>query len=274
MATFRVKKNHNYTVMSNYHLQDNNLSLKAKGLMSVMLSLPDNWEYSISGLAGLCKEKECAIKTVLDELKKYGYVVVNKLYPANTNTGRIEYIYDIYENPNMSKQEGEKQEVEFQEVEKQEIEIQGVEIQGVEIQAVEKQPQQNTNIPNTNILNTNIPKTNNNIYIYKGDEKKEKKEKTKKPKSKYGEYQNVLLTDDEYKKLKEKKENAEELIDYLDKYIERLGYKAKSHYLCCLGWVEDAVRKQNQSNGSKYNAKNKYINTGQEEYNDLDRFYS
>ncbi|MBO4865458.1 MAG: hypothetical protein J5582_02645 [Ruminococcus sp.] len=90
----RVNKNANYTVMSNYHLRSTNLSLKAIGLLSKVLSLPENWDYSISGLTDICKEKETAIKAALDELKHCGYLVVTKLMPNETNSGRIEYTYN------------------------------------------------------------------------------------------------------------------------------------------------------------------------------------
>ena len=93
----RVNKNANYTVMSNYHLRSTNLSLKAIGLLSKVLSLPENWDYSISGLTAICKEKETAIKAALDELKHWGYLNVTKLMPNETNSGRIEYVYDFYE---------------------------------------------------------------------------------------------------------------------------------------------------------------------------------
>ena len=119
MATIRVNKNKNYTVMSNYHLRDKNLSLKAKGLLSVMLSLPDNWDYSITGLVAISKENETAITTALGELKQYKYLQVTKLMPGQTKSGRIEYIYDIYEEP---KQEGKKQDLEILPLEIQDIE--------------------------------------------------------------------------------------------------------------------------------------------------------
>ena len=93
----RVNKNKNYTVMSNYHLKSRNLSLKAIGLLSKVLSLPDDWDYSISGLTSLCKESTSAIKAALDELKEWGYLVVTKLMPNETESGRIEYVYDFFE---------------------------------------------------------------------------------------------------------------------------------------------------------------------------------
>lgn len=110
MSIFRVNKNKDYTVMSNIHLKDKKISLKAKGLLSQMLSLPDDWDYSIQGLVAINKENECAIKNALDELKECNYLIITKLMPNKTESGRIEYIYDIYEKP--QKQEGEKQEVE------------------------------------------------------------------------------------------------------------------------------------------------------------------
>ena len=137
MAVFRVNKTENYTVMSNQHLRDKNLSLKAKGLLSIMLSLPDNWDYSLNGLISICKENETAVKTTLAELKEYGYLKVIKKYPNQTDTKRIEYEYYIFESP------------------KQEYENQGLENLPLEIQPLENQVQLNTNILNTNKQNTN-----------------------------------------------------------------------------------------------------------------------
>ena len=72
MSIIRVHKSKNFTVMSNYHLRDKNLSLKAKGLLSVMLSLPEDWDYSISGLCSILKENKTAIKSALRELQDNG----------------------------------------------------------------------------------------------------------------------------------------------------------------------------------------------------------
>ena len=100
MAVFRVNKDKNYTVMSNYHFRDNRLSLKAKGLLSEMLSLPNDWDYSLAGLVAINKEEEHAIKSAINELKDCGYVVITKLMPNHTESKKIEYIYDIFEKPN------------------------------------------------------------------------------------------------------------------------------------------------------------------------------
>ena len=71
MSTFRVNKNVNYTVMSNYHLQDKKLSLKAKGLLSYMLSLPDDWDYSLKGLTVGCKDGLDSVRTAVLELEEH-----------------------------------------------------------------------------------------------------------------------------------------------------------------------------------------------------------
>ena len=156
----RVNKNANYTVMSNYHLRSTNLSLKAIGLLSKVLSLPENWDYSISGLTAICKEKETAIKAALDELKHWGYLVVTKLMPNETNSGRIEYVYDFYEYSEKDTPDADQNDDDTydedgdvstisvkkapQGAEKQGIENLPLEILPIEIQAVENQGQINT----------------------------------------------------------------------------------------------------------------------------------
>ena len=78
MSVFKIEKNKNYTVMPNYHLRDKNLSYKAKGLLSFMLSLPEDWDYSINGLVSISKEEVKAIRNILQELQRYGYLVIEK----------------------------------------------------------------------------------------------------------------------------------------------------------------------------------------------------
>lgn len=82
MSTFRVNKNVNYTVMSNHHLQDKRLSLKAKGLLSYMLSLPDDWDYSLKGLTVGCKDGLDSVRTAVLELEEHGYVRRQKVRNA------------------------------------------------------------------------------------------------------------------------------------------------------------------------------------------------
>ena len=164
MATFRVNKTSDYTVISNYHLREKGMSLKAKGLLTLMLSLPENWDYSISGLASICAENETAIKTGLNELKKFGYLRISKIFP-NKKRGnkKIEYIYEIFEKP-LDKRQKE-QTTEEQTLESQVVENQGVENLPIESQAVENQGQLNTKELNTNKLNTKEVSTKEYIHV-------------------------------------------------------------------------------------------------------------
>ena len=96
MSVFRIEKTNNYTVMSNHHLKDINLSYRAKGLLSFMLSLPDDWDYSVNGLAKISKESIKAIRSTLKELEDMGYLVRTRIQLDN---GRFDYEYTIYETP-------------------------------------------------------------------------------------------------------------------------------------------------------------------------------
>ena len=97
MAVFRVEKNANYTTMCNYHLRDQTLSLKAKGLLSMLLSLPDTWHYSVRGLAAISLEGVDGILTALKELETHGYLERRQLRQPNGRLGQTEYV--IFEKP-------------------------------------------------------------------------------------------------------------------------------------------------------------------------------
>ncbi len=97
MPVIRTAHNDDYTVMSNYHLRDNNLSLKAKGLLSFMLSLPDDWDYSLSGLASINRESKDAIRSALVELEKAGYVCRHQTVDSRGKFSKSEYV--VYEVP-------------------------------------------------------------------------------------------------------------------------------------------------------------------------------
>lgn len=157
-SVIRVHKNRNYTVISNEVLFDKPpLSLSAKGLLCNMLALPDDWNYSINGIVSMCKEGRHVIKKTLKELKERGYLIIEKIPPSKSKSGRFEYIYHIYE----SKQTLQKQEVEIQP-----LEIQPLEIQALEIQALENRPL----YINTKELNTNKQNTKNQLSLIKTDE--------------------------------------------------------------------------------------------------------
>ena len=210
IAVIRVIKNRNYTVMSNTHLKDKRLSLKAIGLLSVVLGLPEDWHYTVNGLIGIVKDGKDSVESAIKELKKNGYLRVEKIYP-NANSNRIQYQYTFFENP---------QEVDFQPLENQGIEKQGVETQVLENPYTYK----DTNKQNTNKLNTNTQS-----------------------KHKYGEYQHVLLTDKEHTHLLDLYgDSLDEHIKILDEYIETSGKKYKNHSLVIQKWVHDEWMKRNK----------------------------
>ena len=97
MSVFRVEKNKGYTVMSNHHLRNHTLSLKAKGLLSQMLSLPDDWDYTLQGLAQINKESIDAIREAVRELERAGYIERSR---ERDERGCLRgTVYTIYEQP-------------------------------------------------------------------------------------------------------------------------------------------------------------------------------
>ena len=116
MSKIRVHKNGNFTVMSNFHFKEKKMSLKAKGLLSLMLSLPDDWNYSVSGLVTLSKDGKDGVMTALAELEEFGYLTRERITNSKGQYAGIEYnIYEepqkekpISENPTSDKQNSEK----------------------------------------------------------------------------------------------------------------------------------------------------------------------
>ena len=97
MAVYRVNKTRGYTVMANYHLRDKNLSLKAVGLLSKMLSFNDGWQFSTKGLSMICKEGPDAVLAAIRELEDAGYLVRHQ---SRDEKGRMSsMIFEIYEKP-------------------------------------------------------------------------------------------------------------------------------------------------------------------------------
>ena len=97
MAVFRVERTGDYTVMSNFHLKDKRLSLKAKGLLSQMLSLPDDWDYTLSGLSYINRESKDAIRSAVNELETAGYIRRRQTTDASGKFAANEYT--IFERP-------------------------------------------------------------------------------------------------------------------------------------------------------------------------------
>lgn len=232
MAVIRVNKTKDYTVMSNIHFKEKEMSLKAKGLLSLMLSLPDDWDYSISGLVAICVEKESAINATLNELKKFGYLKVDKLMPNQTKSGRIEYVYNIFENP--------KQDLEKQNTEKQDLENQGVEKQGVENQGQLNTNKSITKKQNTNKLNTDIYNifdhwNSKNIIVHKA------------------------LTDTMSKQITKaiKEYGVESVKEYIDRYSQV--YQDKDYYFDTK-WTLSEFLKQSNAIGTFSDEGSKWLN--------------
>lgn len=110
MSVIRINKTKNYTVLSNYHFKEKEMSLKAKGLLSLMLSLPDDWNYSISGLVKLSKDGKDSVMSALSELEKFGYLLRTRVQNEKGRFSGVEYY--IYEQPQAEFPIAEKQNTE------------------------------------------------------------------------------------------------------------------------------------------------------------------
>ena len=106
MPVFRIDKSSNYTTMSNFHFREKEMSLKAKGLLSLMLSLPDDWDYSINGLCTLSKDGRDSVMNALGELEQFGYLVRTRV---TDKKGKFAgYDYNVFEKPNTEEPNTEK----------------------------------------------------------------------------------------------------------------------------------------------------------------------
>ena len=158
MAVIRTIKNDNYTTMSNYHLKDKELSLKAKGLLSMMLSLPNEWHYSVKGLKGICKESVNTINGILNELEDKNYLVRRRKY-LNGKISEWEYvIFETNENHDTELLHLKNEDIENEDIENEDIE--NVDIENEDVYKY-------TNRLNTKELNTN--RLNTKGYIAQND---------------------------------------------------------------------------------------------------------
>lgn len=171
-SVFRVIKNCNYTTLSNYHFKDRRLSWKAKGLLSTMLSLPDDWNYTVEGLASLSDDGIKATNSGLNELEEYGYLIRKQIRDDNGHFGVAEYtIYEQPVVPDMGKDSEEGQKEHFEPENKMDDQISQPSCQNgqtaentafppyvqnrqTEKRISEKDMQLNTNILNTKKLST------------------------------------------------------------------------------------------------------------------------
>lgn len=187
MPVFRVEKNSNYTTMCNYHLRDQGLSLKGKGLLSMLLSLPDTWNYSVRGLSSITPDGVDGVLTALKELERLGYLERNQQRESNGRMGRAEYV--IYEMPR------------------------------------KKPAQLSTNRTSTETIN-----------------KREKKE----IQHRYGSYENVLLSDTEYGKLRQEFPGDYQMrVERLSEYMASTGRSYKNHLATIRSWAKREKPKYN-----------------------------
>ena len=115
MSKFTVKKSDNFTILPNNILKNKDMSLKAIGLLCKMLSLPEDWDYSVEGLCRICKEGQTSINSALKELKDNRYLVVRKLNSRESGKGVFVYEYCVYEEPHYAEDDNECSEDEVQE---------------------------------------------------------------------------------------------------------------------------------------------------------------
>lgn len=156
MAVFRVHKNENYTVLSNYHFREKGMSLKAKGLLSLMLSLPESWDYSAAGLVTLSKDGKDSVNAALKELEKFGYL---RRTQAISEDGKFSgYNYEIYEQPSDAAKAAaeEKATAAAAKAAKPTTEKPFAENPSTGKPTTENPPQLNTDLSNTEKSNTNV----------------------------------------------------------------------------------------------------------------------
>ncbi|MCD8190265.1 MAG: helix-turn-helix domain-containing protein [Clostridiales bacterium] len=205
MPVFRVEKNTNYTTMSNYHLRDQKLTLKAKGLLSLCLSLPESWDYSVRGLVAICKEGKDSIVKTLQELEQCGYLERHQLRQDDGKMGGIEYV--IYEMPHAPCTEKPRAE----------------------------NPDADT--PDTAKPDAEKPRPGNPPQLNKEQLSKEelntdsnKRKKEKEPRHQHGQYRNVLLSEAEFQDFQaEFPLDYQQRIERLSEYIASTGKTYKSH---------------------------------------------
>ena len=174
MGTFRIHKSKDYTVMSNYHLRDKRLSLKAKGLLSQMFSLPDDWHYSIRGLAAINKGGVRTIQSALVEMEECGYLVRSQSRsPDGRGFGNM--VYDIFETPQTYES------AENAEITPLDVCVQNVDAQTEDVQNVHTQNEHTRNPRAENVYTQNQPQLITNNINYLNTKKESKKERAQAP---------------------------------------------------------------------------------------------
>ena len=231
MAVFRVEKNRNFTTMSNYHLRDKNLSLKAKGLLSMCLSLTDDWDYSINGLVAISLEGRTAIMNTVQELEKAGYILRKQTRGPDGKMGKAEYT--IREAPAQPHAEDAPQSDKPWSENPTTVNP-TTDTPTSEEPTADNPPQLITDQLNTDLINNG-----------------EKKE----PRHRYGAYENVLLSDDDLAKLKaEFPSDYKQRIERLSEYMASRGKTYRNHLATIRSWARrDSPQKAlSEDYGRKY----------------------
>ena len=225
MAIRRAKRDSNFTMISNVGLKDNRLSFKAKGLLSYMLSLPDDWIFYESEIVNHATDGKQSVRTGMKELEKFGYLVKEQKRNSKGKFAKIDWV--VSDEPINGDTTTFQPSTTFP---------------STDNPSTDKRATDNRTLLSTNELSTNIQSTDKDTASPK--------------KTKYGDAENVLLTDEEYKKLKDRfPSDYEERINNLSYYIASKGAKYKSHYMTILAWA----RKDSNKN-KKGSAWESYIN--------------
>ena len=251
MAVIRTEKNGNYTTMSNFHLKDRNLSLKAKGLLSLVLSLPDEWHLSVEGTAKICLEGRDAVQAGFSELERNGYLIRRQLRTPDGKLSGVEYV--IYERPQAVKGK-DPREMEKLDAGRPSAEKPRTEKPLTEKPSTEKPSTGNpdTGNPSTEKPSTGNPDTGNpsaekpstenpqqlitnrsntNISNTKGEGSRP---------AGLGPYRNVHLTEEEFGQLKaEFPGDYEERIARLSFYMASTGKSYRNHLATIRKWADD-----------------------------------
>lgn len=232
MALLRNLSREKFTVIDNIAVRDDDLSLKALGLLVKLLSLPDNWEFSENGLIAIFKKDgQASIRSGLKELEEFGYLTRTKMRDSKGRVNGVEWI--ITENPRLDKPNLENPRVEYPSLENPSLENPSMENPNLE-----NQPQYNTNT----IKNDNKEIHNNKIL---SEPLASAPKKPKETRHKYGEYNNVLLSDDDLAKLQEEfPTDYTSRIENLSSYMASTGKTYKNHLATIRNWArKDAERR-------------------------------
>ena len=224
MPVFRVEKNENYTPISNIPVRDMTLSLRAKGLLTVVLSLPDEWEFSIKGLASICREGRDGISSALNELQRNGYLIREQSRQPNGTMGSVEYFF--YESPELC----------------QEKSLPAM-LEPVAPGTAEAKP--DPVAPEPGVPDPASPAQLNTKGLSTKESNTEGEGKTPPHRKRYGRYRNVQLSDVELNQLKEEfPRDWQSRIERLSEYMASSGKSYRNHLATIRSWARRDAAEQ------------------------------